>query len=53
MVVDLEAVRSDASTLMFVSDGSRGADKIARILAAVPDMIGELEAHRAREATPA
>lgn len=44
-MVDIEQVRKDVNSVLFISDGSSGADKIARILKAVPELLDIAEAH--------
>jgi len=42
-LVDLEAIRKDSKSLMFVSDGSRGSDKVGRLLNSIPALLAEVE----------
>ena len=46
--LDLEAIRKDAKSLIYISDGTSGSDKVARLLHATPALLAEVESLRAK-----
>lgn len=41
-IIDTAAIAKDARSLIYISDGSSGSDKVARLLGAVTPLLGEV-----------
>jgi len=52
MSTDLDAIRENTKGLVFISDGSRGADKVAAAISALTPLIAEVERLRAQVFRP-